>query len=123
MADIPDCPCGTGKMELRCAGPDAENPGRYYLKCPAHGQHPCSFKWYDTYRADNAARGGYVMDIQKPKWGEAVGPMVMPHAVGWKAGSGHICKSNSSSPIVVQVLIGFLGMVLVLLGFFIGKFM
>ena len=46
---IPDCSCGAGKMELRCAGKNAMHAGQYYLKCPANLNHAWSFQWCDMY--------------------------------------------------------------------------
>ncbi|KAG6405032.1 hypothetical protein SASPL_132612 [Salvia splendens] len=40
-------------MELRRAGLNALNAGRYYLKCPHNEKHPMSFEWYDEYRSHN----------------------------------------------------------------------
>lgn len=47
---IPNCAeRGHGRMVLKRAGADADNPGRWYYKCLVRPKHTRSFLWCDEY--------------------------------------------------------------------------
>ena len=117
--ETPDRSCGGGKMELRCAGKNVVHVGRYYLKCPANGQHLGSFKWYDEYRTGglnhtNEENGKRVRDIRSPA--------LMKHPYSNEV-CAHCCASKSTTEMKINVLICLVGLLLVAVCFMMGKFM
>ncbi|KAL1540575.1 hypothetical protein AAHA92_24910 [Salvia divinorum] len=106
-AQTPDCVCGRGKMELHCAGRSAMNAGRYYYKCPINAKHSGSFKWCDEYHRD----GRQVLTASEEEKGK------QDRVVGCTQCCGHATPNHLTS----QIVVGFMAVVLILLGILIGK--
>ncbi|KAL1543545.1 hypothetical protein AAHA92_20507 [Salvia divinorum] len=106
--DIPECGCGEGKMELRCAGKTAMHAGRYYLKCPHNGKHLGSFQWYDEYQRQVITRWSYVGQCHRSK-------SAIEH------GCGQCHGSKSCNEIKVHLVIGLMRLVVFLFGVSIDK--
>lgn len=117
--DAPECCCGEGEMVLLKAGKHAMNAGRYYLKCPADGKHPMSFKWYDAYRAESEWHS--IQETGKQ------GVHIRAAAVSDHSYSNGACAHCFASFLItetkVNVLLGLLGLLLVAVCIMIGKLM
>lgn len=116
----PDCSCGKGKMELRCAGKNALHAGRYYLKCPADGQHPGSFKWYDEYR-NAGLKHTYE---EKDKRGRDIRSVAPPMNRNYSNVVCARCRaSKSTTEMKINVLICLVFLLIVAACLMMGKFM
>ncbi|KAL1559487.1 hypothetical protein AAHA92_09824 [Salvia divinorum] len=118
--DIPDCGCGKRKMEMRCAGRSAMHAGRYYYKCPTNGKHPGSFKWCDEYHQEIPSRAPGV-ELEKTKRVTSSRNLTLADGVGFEGGCSHCCGNKTPNALTAHVIIGFMSLVLILLGILIGK--
>ncbi|KAL1566828.1 hypothetical protein AAHA92_02386 [Salvia divinorum] len=112
-SDIPECACGAGKMELRCAGKAAMHAGRYYLRCPHNGKHPGSFRWFDDFQRQltNSWSG-----IGRDKVGHSSHVRVR-HTSGDDLSNydcGKCCRTNRNNEIKAQFVVRLHGIVHVL---------
>ncbi|KAG6411284.1 hypothetical protein SASPL_129362 [Salvia splendens] len=115
----PECYCGAGKMELRCAGPKAMNAGRYYLKCPANDNHPKSFMWFDEFLHDNKRRN---KEVTGKHIREGRPAAVRDHRCS-KGSRAHGTQSSSNTEMKVNVLLCLVCLLLVAACILIGKLM
>lgn len=110
-------------MEMRRAGKTALNAGRYYLKCPSNGRHPGSFKWYDEYI------GGNETEISAVEQEAGSLPThTLEHSSPELKGTEHkgshcFGVTVASQDARLDVMIAFMGLLLVVIGVLIGKLM
>ncbi|XP_042001233.1 uncharacterized protein LOC121750708 isoform X4 [Salvia splendens] len=112
--------CGRGKMELRRAGKMTTNAGRYYFKCPDKLTHVGSFQWYDE-AVRGLGQGGKsgVEGQGKPVMAEEQRYYANCSAGEYKGG-GHCCRASTPNDLKTLMQLGFMAVVLVVVGIIIG---
>lgn len=117
---IPECVCGMGKMKLLCAGKDAQHTGRWFYKCPIDANHSGSFFWCDDYhsRHGDGKLPDYVLNqTWRPEKKER---NTHEEKNKRRARTPHGC-GRCHVEIKMNFVLGVIGLVLLVLGFVLGK--
>lgn len=120
---IPECNCGRGKMKLFCAGKEATHAGRYYYKCPLNAKHSRSFLWCDEYHSRNgdAKQPSYVLNQlyrpMKPVYSSDAVKNKKMNQAGSVCGVCGCCRAETR----MNLLLVFMGLVLLILGIVLGR--
>ena len=117
---IPECGCGWGKMEMRMAGKNAINAGRYYMKCPANLNHSGSFHWCDEYIRGLSGNSYIDERANIPRLDQERTPPIRPR-LEQASRASHICAGKPVLDLKTQMLMSCVGIMMIVVGFFIGK--